>query len=106
MAWLVWEGSPAQEVAATLRRMPGTPAWPRRSCRPSLDDEAWHGVSNVLADFAALPGARQYFTDRGHWYAPSFVRYLRTEAGLEAMPTRTSLTATSYIADKPGDGAL
>ena len=70
-----------------------------------LNEEAWHGVSNMLADFAQLPGVRQYFTDRGHWYAPSFVRYLQGEAGLEPMGERTSLKAT-YVNENPSGGAL
>jgi hypothetical protein len=70
-----------------------------------LNEEAWHGASNMLADFAQLPGVRQYFTDRGHWYAPSFVRYLQGEAGLEPMGERTSLKAT-YVNENPSGGAL
>ena len=69
-----------------------------------LNEEAWHGASNMLADFAQLPGVRQYFTDRGHWYAPSFVRYLQGEAGLEPMDERTSLKAT-YVTENPSGGA-
>ena len=43
-----------------------------------LHDEVWNGVSQMIADFAKLPGVHTYFSDRGNWYSPRFVAHLRT----------------------------
>ena len=68
----------------------------------SLHDEAWNGVSQMIADFAKLPGVHDYFADRGNWYSPRFVEHLRT-VGLQSTSGR-SLRET-YVTGEAGNQA-
>jgi hypothetical protein len=68
----------------------------------SLNDEAWNGVSQMIADFAKLPGVHAYFADRGNWYSPRFVQYLRA-AGLRTGSGRSF--QETYVTGEVGDQA-
>ena len=43
-----------------------------------LDEEHWHTIERQAADFGHLPGLKQAWKLRGHWYSADFRRWFET----------------------------
>ena len=67
----------------------------------TLDDESWSAPDNMLRDLGAMPGIQQYFAGRAGWYTPSFMRYMREDAGLPSAHVGSSFPET-YASDSVG----
>lgn len=66
----------------------------------ALDDESWRAVQHITRDFAALPGAQTYLTDRGQWYTPSFLDHVWELVG--GRPESEGRTLVEHYSDGAG----
>ena len=51
-----------------------------------LDDEHWHTIEHQAGDFGRLPGLKQAWNLRGHWYSPEFRQWFETRVPATELP--------------------
>ncbi len=56
-----------------------------QSTQGALDPKHWAGMKRMMIDYTHVPGFREYWPNRKHWYSADFQRFMESEI-LQADP--------------------